>query len=413
MVRNDLIGKRVLALVSGGLDSTTIVHWLSSAGVEVTAVTVDLGQPDEPDLSAIPARMKAAGAADAFLLDGKERLAEYMLQVIHGMAYHEGGYWNTTGIARMAAVATVLPVIRERKIDVVTHGATGRGNDQVRFELALAMLEPRVRVYAPWRDPEFTEALGGRRLMIEYCRRHGLNVTATEEKPYSTDANFCGLTHEAGKLESLSTPTDFVEFKMGVSPMQAPDRMEEVTVEWEMGVPVRVNEQPLGLVEVFQTLNEIAGRNGVGIGIDAVENRRIGIKSRGVYESPGVTLLGILYDRLLQLILDRSHRKFFEIVSRQLADVVYEGEWFSPLAASLLQVTERVAQFATGKLKVGLYKGNVRFLAVTDVPHSLYDEEGASMEKIGELRHEWAQGYLELADYVARGMADAGLTRKP
>lgn len=413
MRRNDLANKKVLALVSGGLDSTTIVKWLSLAGVEVLAVTVDLGQPDEPNLASIPARMKAAGASEALLLDGKERLAEYMLQVIHGLAAHEGGYWNTTGIARMATVATVLPLIRHHGVEIVTHGATGRGNDQVRFELALAMLAPEVHVYCPWRDPEFEEQLGGRQLMIQFCRSHHLHVTATEEKPYSTDANFCGLTHEAGRLEQLTTPTDFVDFVMGVSPMEAPDKVEEVRVRFEMGTPVAVNGKAMGLVEVFQTLNVLGGRNGVGIGIDVVENRRIGIKSRGVYESPGVCVLAYVYGKLLQLILDRNRRKFFDIVSRQLADVVYEGEWFSPLAASLLQTTETVAQLVTGEVTVGLYKGNIRFISAKDVLHTLYDEAGASMEKIGDLRHSWAQGYMEIADFVARRMAYAGQTRKP
>ncbi|MBM3215979.1 argininosuccinate synthase [Candidatus Poribacteria bacterium] len=413
MNRNDLRGKKILALVSGGLDSTTIVRWLSASGIDVTALTIDLGQPDEKNLDVIPARMKAAGAKEALLLDGKERLAEYMLQVIRGAASHEGGYWNTTGIARMATVAVALPVIRQHGIDVVTHGATGRGNDQVRFELALAMLAPEVSVYAPWRDEEFEAELGGRRLMIQYCQREGLQVTATEEKPYSTDANFCGLTHEAGRLEQLTTPSDFVDFIMGVSPMQAPDKVEELTIRFEMGTPIAVNGESMGIVEAFQTLNRIGGRNGVGIGIDVVENRRIGIKSRGVYESPGVSVLAYCYEKLLQLTLDRSRRKLMDVISRQLADAVYEGEWFSPTSASLLQVTEGIAQLATGQITVGLYKGNIRFVAAKDVPHSLYDEAGASMEKIGDLRHTWAEGYMQIADYVARRMAVAGQTRKP
>ena len=249
--------------------------------------------------------------------------------------------------------------------------------------------------------------------MIDYCRRQGLHVTATEEKPYSTDANFCGLTHEAGTLESLTTPTDFVDFIMGVAPMRAPDAVEEVEVRFEIGAPVAVNGEPKGVVQVFEVLNAIAGRNGVGIGIDVVENRRIGIKSRGVYESPGVTLLGYVYEKLLQLTMDRNRRKFFDAVSRQMADVVYEGDWFGPHAASLLQVTEQIAQFTTGTIVVGLYKGNIRFIAARDVPQSLYDEEGASMEKTGSLQHAWSQGYMEIADYVARGMARGGQVRKP
>ena len=174
-----------------------------------------------------------------------------------------------------------------------------------------------------------------------------------------------------------------------------------------------INGTATGLVDAFETLNRTAGRNGVGIGVDVVENRRIGIKSRGVYEAPGVTLLAFLYDKLLQMTLDRSRRKLFDTVSRQMADVVYEGEWFAPVAASLVQVTEQIAHVATGTVSVGLYKGNIRFIGAKDIEHSLYDEEGASMEKTGQLQHAWAQGYMEIADYVARGMARAGQVRKP
>lgn len=285
MDRMSLKGQKVAALVSGGLDSTTIVHWLSAAGVRVLAITVDLGQPDEADLSQVPQRMKTAGAEEAILIDGKRILAEFMLQVIWGLAHHEGGYMNTTGIARMATVYVALPELKSRGINVLTHGATGRGNDQVRFELATAMLNPEIKVYAPWRDQEFIDQLGGRKEMIDYCRKNGLKVSATVEKPYSTDANFCGLTHEAGKLEFLNTPTDFVDFVMGVAPHKAPNKEEVISIIFRQGFPTFI-EGGRGfagsLVDVFMDLNRVAGRNGVGIGIDVVENRRVGIKSRGV-----------------------------------------------------------------------------------------------------------------------------------
>jgi len=332
------------------------------------------------------------------------------------LAHHEGGYMNTTGIARMATVYVVLPEIKKRGIEILTHGATGRGNDQVRFELAPAMLAPEIKVYAPWRDQEFIDQLGGRKEMIKYCQEHSLEISATTEKPYSTDANFCGLTHEAGKLELLDTPPDYVDFIMGVTPQKAPDKEEIVAITFIEGLPVVIKSDHRGwavdLVGAFMKANHIAGRNGVGIGIDVVENRRVAIKSRGVYESPGATLLEKAYSKILELVLDREHRKFFEVVSRRLADVVYEGEWFSPLARDLLEVVKNISHLATGTITFGLYKGNIRFLKAERVRHSLYNPERSSMEKIGDFNHTDSQGYLNIAGVTARALAVAGQVRK-
>jgi len=412
--RTDFRGKWIAGLLSGGLDSTTIVHWLSQVGARVLSITVNLGQPDETDIGDIPKRMKAAGAEEAVMVDGRSLLARYMLQVIQGQAFHEGGYWNTTGIARMATVVAALRPITERGITFLTHGATGRGNDQVRFEIAPAMLAPQIQVYAPWRDPEFLRELGGRKEMLTYCAAHNLNVRATTKKPYSTDANFCGLTHEAGELEFLTTPTSLVEFIMGVAPDKAPETAEDVEIRFKCGRPVAVNGKTYNkLPSVFSVLNHIAGRNGVGIGLDVVENRRVGIKSRGVYEAPGVTLLASAYTKLLQTILDRNRRKFFDIVSRQLADVVYEGEWFGPLAGDLLAVVNRVASHVSGTVSFSLYKGNIRFLQSSGEETCLYCPERSSMESIGEFDHTDSQGYLNVHTVLARALAYAKQTRTP
>lgn len=413
MTRGSLRGKTVAALVSGGLDSTCIIKWLSLAGVKVFALIVDLGQPDEHDLDNIVRRMRVAGADEAVLVEGKETLAKYMLQVIQGLGHHEGGYMNTTGIARMATVAVAMGEIQKRGIKIVTHGATGRGNDQVRFELAVTMLDPTIRVYAPWRDPNFNQELGGRKEEIDFCRSYNLEIDATYEKPYSTDSNFCGLTHEAGKLEFLNTPTDFVSFLMGVHPSKAPDKEELISIGFKAGIPKEINGVKMDLITVFLRLNEIAGRNSIGIGIDVVENRRVGIKSRGVYESPGVTLLEKAYSKMLELVLDRGRRKFFDVVSRQLADVVYEGEWFGPLAEDLLAVTSNIARRVDGVVTFKLHKGNVSFVESHDAPYSLYDPQRSSMEKVGEFDHTDSQGYLNIANVTARALALAGQTRKP
>lgn len=412
MKKHFLEGKTVAALVSGGLDSTTIIKWLSLRGAKILAITADLGQPDENDLNDVARRMKEAGAIEAIIVDAKGTLARYMLQVIHELGHHEGGYMNTTGIARMVTVAVSMDEIHERIIKYITHGATGRGNDQVRFENAVTTLSPSIKVYAPWRDNDFVSELGGRKQMIDFCKKHKLQISATRERPYSTDANFCGLTHEAGKLEYLSTPTDFVNFLMVTHPQKVKRKQEYISIRFEKGVPIQINDSKKGLVDVFMLLNEIAGRNGIGI-TDVVENRRVGIKSRGVYESPGVTLLEKAYAKMLELILDRNRRKFFDIVSRQFADLVYEGEWFSPLGGDLLAVINNVAGLVTGEVTFKLYRGNVFFVEIRDVVHGLYDPERASMEKVGEFNHTDSQGYLNIANVLTRALHYAGQTRRP
>jgi len=257
-----------------------------------------------------------------------------------------------------------------------------------------------------------SDELGGRKEMIAFCQRHGLEVSATLDKPYSTDANFCGLTHEAGRLERITERPDYVKFLMGVRPQEAPDEEEIVSVYFDEGEPIFVNGQKMKLVPLFLELNQIAGRNGVGIGIDVVENRRVGIKSRGVYESPGATLLETAYGKLLELILDRDRRKFFEIVSRQWGDIIYEGEFFSPKAGDLLAVINNVACQVTGEVTFSLYKGNIKFVKADGVEHSLYDPDRASMEKVGDFDHADSQGYLNIVGGLARAMARAGQTRE-
>ena len=205
--------------------------------------------------------------------------------------------------------------MEKRGINILGHGCTGRGNDQVRFQIATNMLNPDFEVYAPWRDPAFLEHFGGRKEMIDFCNAHGLPIRATHEKPYSTDANMLGLTHEAGRLESLKTPAGFITPGMGAHPKDAPDEVEHFTVTFGRGIPLEVNGSPVIPFQALAEANRIAGRNGVGIGIHTVENRFVGIKSRGVYESPGMELLGQCYEFLLQLILDRRARRVFDQMS--------------------------------------------------------------------------------------------------
>ena len=408
----DLQGKTVGAAVSGGLDSCTITKWLVDNGVDVVCFTADLGQPDERDVDEIRERMLACGAKEAVIVDAKDALADDGIRLIQCQAMYEGGYWNTTGIARHVTVKALLPEMESRGISILTHGATGRGNDQVRFQLATNMLNPNFSVYAPWRDAEFLKQFGGRKEMIDFCQEHGLPITATHEKPYSTDANLLGLTHEAGRLESLKTPAGFITPGMGVHPIDAPDDIEHFSVTFACGIPVEVNGSPCTPLMSLLEANRIGGRNAVGIGIHTVENRFVGIKSRGVYESPGMELLGRCYEYLLQLILDRRARKLFDGISEVIAEQIYQGYWFDSATQSMLASVDQFTNLASGTVTVALYKGNVAYHAAGGVQHSLYSEETSSMEDIGDFDHADSEGFLGVLGVGARAAAVAGQTQE-
>ncbi len=413
MKATELKGKTIAFAGSGGLDSCTIARWLTDLGVEVICFTADLGQPDEDDTDAIRQRMLKAGAADFVLLPVQEAIAEIGLQVIHAQACYEGRYWNTTGIARCVLTQAMIEEMQKRGLTIFSHGATGRGNDQVRFQLITNMLAPDFEVYAPWRDDDFLARFPGRSEMIDFCQEKGLSVTATKEKSYSTDANLLGLTHESGMLEALTTPAHFVKPIMGCYAVDAPDATEEFTVHFEQGRPVKVNGQEVSLVDAFKQANAIGGENGIGIGTHLVENRFVGIKSRGVYESPGVEILGTCYGLLLQLVLDRRAREFYEQLSLLIAKQIYQGYWFDLATQMALQAIQPTVDLATGTISVSLYKGNISFAAANHAPHSLYSEEEASMEGIGSYNHADSEGLLRVYGVSARAIAKSGQVKKP
>ena len=385
--------------MSGGLDSCTVTHWLKSKGFSVHCYTVDLGQPDEESLDAVKERMLGSGAESAQIVEGQDALAEAGLKVVQSQARYEGGYWNTTGIARPITVSAMLPEIEAQDIGVLFHGATGRGNDQVRFQLAANTLQPSLHVYAPWRDPEFVQQFPGRQQMLDYCEANDLPIRPSRESRYSTDANFLGLTHEAGDLEDVQISPVFVEPGMGVWPWDAPDRDEIVTIRWEEGVPVTLNGKPLGLVGMFQQANRVAGKHAVGIGTHVVENRFVGVKSRGIYESPGMELLGRSYEYLLQFILDRRARELFDYLSGVISLQIYQGYWLDLATTSALAALEPMTRLATGTISVRLYKGSIFFDTAEDtpeaMPHSLYTDD-SSMEAMGTYDHSDAEGFLKV-----------------
>ncbi len=411
MNMGSLKGRTVGAAVSGGLDSCTFTRWLVDHGVDVVCLTADLGQPDEERIDYVAERMMRCGAKEAVIVDAKDQLAQAGLEVVQCQAMYEGGYWNTTGIARHVTVRILLPELRKRGIDILSHGATGRGNDQVRFQLVANMIDPEVSVYAPWRDQAFLDDFPGRKEMIDFCEARKLPIQASHEKPYSTDANILGLTHEAGRLESLETPAGFITPGMGVHPREAPDAPEPFAVRFERGVPVRINEDAVTPLSAIETANRVGGRNGIGIGIHTVENRFVGIKSRGVYESPAMTLLGACYEFLLQLILDRSARRTFDRTSATIAEQIYQGYWYDPSTRALRASVDVFNGLATGTIRVELYKGQVSFVSAEDVPHSLYSETTASMEGVGDFDHKDSEGFLGVLGVSARALKSSGQTR--
>src|SRR5919197_1175821 len=261
----DLKGQTVAFAASGGLDSCTVTKWLTENGVRVAAFTADIAQPDETDFTEIERRMRACGAADFAAVPLHDMIAEAGVEAVQAHACYEGRYWNTTGIGRHVIVAGMVPEMRKRGITVLSHGATGRGNDQVRFQLCTNMLAPEFAVYAPWRDPAFLDRFRGRSEMIDYCEQHKLPIKASKSAPYSTDANLLGLTHEAGKLEHLDTPPWFVTPGMGVLPKDAPDAPETVTVRFEKGRPVAFNGKAVSSFQAIQQANALGGKHAVGI----------------------------------------------------------------------------------------------------------------------------------------------------
>jgi argininosuccinate synthase len=396
---------RLGGAASGGLDSCTATHWLTAKGFSVHTFTVDLGQPDEESLDAVRDRMVACGAESAHVVPGQEALAEAGLKVLQAQARYEGGYWNTTGIARPITVRAILPELAARDIGVLFHGATGRGNDQVRFQLASNVLEPTLEVYAPWRDPEFVAQFPGRQQMLEYCEANSLPIKPARESRYSTDANFLGLTHEAGDLEDVGLPPGYVEPVMGVWPWDAPETHETAVVRWEQGVPVALNGRPLDLLSMFREANARAGAHGVGIGTHVVENRFVGVKSRGIYEAPGMELLGRNYEYLLQFVLDRRARELFDTVSKVVSVQIYQGYWFDLATTSALAALEPMSRLATGTITVRIYKGDVYFEKAEDtpeaMPHSLYTDD-SSMEALGTYDHTDAEGFQKVLGISAK-----------
>lgn len=389
---------------SGGLDTSVILSWVMDQGYDVHAVYVDLGQPCE-DREAILNKARDAGAASARIVDAREELCrDFAFPVLKWQAKYESIYLLGTSIARPLISKKCLQVAREVGANTFAHGATGKGNDQCRFQLAAEALEPGMEVLAPWRRQEFRDKFPGRTEMIAYCDQRKIPVKASVSKPYSSDENCLHISYEAGQLEDLNVNgVELVEFGMTVSPQQAPDKIENVKIAFEAGVPVAVNGQKCDAVEIVRQLNEIGGRNGIGR-IDMVENRFVGMKSRGVYEAPGMTLLYESLRVLEQITLDRELTHLRDRLAPEVAELVYYGFWYAPKMDALFALINQSHRNVTGQVSLNLYKGNVT-VAGRESPYSLYDEGIATMEGGGSYNQDDAEGFLRIQGLPGRVQA--------
>ncbi|QEG23779.1 argininosuccinate synthase [Mariniblastus fucicola] len=389
---------------SGGLDTSVILGWLMDEGYEVHAVYVDLGQPGE-DRQQVLDKANNAGAASARIVDVREELCrDYAFPVMQWQAKYEGPYLLGTSIARPLISKVMLQVAKEVGATAYAHGATGKGNDQCRFQLAAEALESGITMIAPWRIQKFRDMFPGRTELIKYCEDRGIPVKASKAKPYSSDENCLHISYEAGELERLDVNgVDLVDFGMGVSPQEAPDESESVTIDFESGVPVSVNGEKLSALGVVEKLNEIGGRNGVGR-IDMVENRFVGMKSRGVYESPGMTVLYEAHRYIEQLAMDRDLMHLRDRLAPEVAEMVYYGFWFCPKFDALLAFNKEAQKVVTGSVTMELYKGNMMVSNRTS-PNSLYDEDIATMEGGGSYNQDDAEGFLRIQGLPGRVQA--------
>ena len=388
---------KVVLAYSGGLDTSVILAWLrEERGAEVIAYTADIGQGDE--VAEAKDKAMATGAVDAVVEDLTRRFVTgAVFPALRAAAVYEGHYLLGTSLARPIISEGLVRTARSFGADAICHGATGKGNDQVRFELSVAALAPDLRVIAPWRE----WSLSGRADLLQYAQQRGIPVPVTKEAPYSIDANLFHISYEGGILEDpwARPPADM--FRLTVDPVEAPDDPEEVVIGFEHGDPVSINERRLDPVPLLEEANRIAGRNGVGR-VDIVENRFVGIKSRGVYETPGGTILHLAHRAVESITLDREVMHLRDQLIPKYADIVYNGFWFSPERSALQAFVDEIQQPVTGEARLVLYKGaaTVNGRRAAD---GLYDPDSATFEADEVYRHADAAGFISLNALRIRG----------
>ena len=395
--------KKVVLAYSGGLDTSVILRWLKDRfGCEVIAYCADVGQAEET--AGLEQKALSTGASKFILADLREEFArDFVFPMMRANAVYEGYYLLGTSIARPVIAKKHAEIARAEGADAVAHGATGKGNDQVRYELSLARLAPELKIIAPWRRADWT--FQGRADMIAYADERKIPITASKEKPYSMDRNLVHVSYEGGILEDPWREPYNDMFQLTVSPEDAPNRPEHVEIEYRAGNPVGINGEVLSPAKIIERANEIGGRHGVGR-VDMVENRYVGIKSRGVYETPGVTLLTHGHRAVEQLTLDREVLHLRDSLIPRYAEMVYYGYWFAPEREAVQALIDEAQRDVTGTARLKLYKGAVT-IAGRKSPNSLYDPAMASFEEAGGYQQSDAEGFIRLAGTRLRALARA------
>ena len=390
MSQENLGIKKVVVAYSGGLDTSVILSWVKeNYNCEVIACCVDVGQGNE--LKGLNEKAKKTGASKSYIVDAKEEfVTDYIYPAIKSQAPYENRYFLGTALARPVIAKKIAEIVKKENADAVCHGATGKGNDQVRFELAFKALIPNVKIIAPWREWE----IKSREDAISYAKKRNIPVPVTKAKPYSSDANLWHVSYEGGVLESLKKGYDESMFKMTVSLEKAPNKPTNIEITFAKGIPIAINGRVLNPVELITKLNEIAGKNGIGR-VDIVENRLVGMKSRGVYESPAAAVLYAAHQELESIALDRDTLHFKQSLSAKYAELSYYGLWFSPLKDALDAFINKTQEHVSGSVKLKLYKGNITPIS-RDAKYSLYWQELATFEKDPIYNHKDAEGFINL-----------------
>lgn len=402
---------KVILAYSGGLDTTAIIPWLKeNYDYDVVCVCADVGQGNEID--GLEERAKLSGAEKLYIENlTDEFVDDYVIPCVKANAVYENKYLLGTSMARPVIAKRLVEIARKEGAVAICHGATGKGNDQVRFELTIKALAPDLKIIAPWRCND-TWKMDSREAEIKYVHAHGIELPFSTDSSYSRDRNLWHISHEGLELEDPANEPNYDHLLvLGVSPEKAPEEGEYITLSFEKGAPVALNGEKMKASKIIEKLNELGGKHGIGI-VDIVENRVVGMKSRGVYETPGGTILMEAHTQLEELILDRDTLAYKKNIGDKFADVVYEGKWFTPLREALQAFVEATQQQVTGEVKMKLYKGNI-IKAGTTSPYSLYNESIASFTT-GELYdHHDAEGFINLfgLSLKVRAMKEAELKK--
>ncbi|WP_313294530.1 argininosuccinate synthase [Faecalispora jeddahensis] len=396
--------KKIVLAYSGGLDTSVIIPWLKEnyEDCEVIAVAADVGQGDG-ELAGLEEKARKTGAAKLYIADLKKTFVEdYIWPTLKANAVYESKYLLGTSFARPIIAKRLVEIAKAEGADAICHGCTGKGNDQVRFELTIKALAPEMTVIAPWRVWD----IKSREEEIEYAESHNIPLSFTKETSYSKDKNLWHLSHEGLDLENPANEPHYNKegfLELGVSPEQAPDEPTYITLSFEKGVPTKLNGEALDGVALIGKLNELGGKNGIGI-VDLVENRLVGMKSRGVYETPGGEILYHAHNKLEEITLDKETYHYKQGISLKFADIVYNGQWFTPLRQALSAFVDSTQQYVTGDVKLKLYKGNIIDAGVTS-PYSLYDEEVATFSEDQVYNQADATGFINLFGLPLKVMA--------